>query len=550
MAETAEVEFTESRATVAAIRASTLVWIEEKKIVNEKGKRVDLGKGSPHFFMRALYRDRSQEIAVQKPSQAGVSTWAILTELHDGRYWGINQIHTLPTKTDVEKFVPSKVNEIIERNPVIKQGLSKKEVNAVAQKQLGKGFLYYKGTISESDSLMLTSDRNTYDELDKSDMKQIANYGSRQEGADSWRQKRWISTPTVPEFGINKVILESDQKHWRFNCPNEKCGFEQHMEWPANVSMERKCYVCKKCDAEITKAAIRKGRWKAKYPHRSPDPKTGKGGISGYLMTQMIFPWIECSELIEYYNDAVAGRKERTLEYFFNHKIGVPYVSASSRISSNLITSNCITRDHLEINSCMGVDVQETELYLIIGSDEGAYVIARVQDEFDDVGRLLKSKWDRWAELMEVYDVRYCVIDGGYKPNDVQEAAARFPGRVWINWYKDDPKKAKIVRFADEDFTGKQLDFEEEIKILTERDRMIDFVLNKLTKGGIRFFYGPADEAIKLLIEHVSTTYARTITDRVGKPSREWVSTGKDDLLHALIYFVIALMRKERNEQE
>lgn len=539
----ASTEFTESRATVAAIRASTLVWIEEKKIVNEKGKRVNLGKGSPHFFLRALYRDRSQEIAVQKPSQAGVSTWAILTELHDGRYWGINQIHTLPTKTDVEKFVPSKVNEIIERNPVIKQGLSKKEVNAVAQKQLGKGFLYYKGTISESDSLMLTSDRNTYDELDKSDMKQIANYGSRQEGADSWRQKRWISTPTVPEYGINKVILESDQKHWRFNC--QACGHEQHMEWPKNVSFERKCYVCSKCDEPLSREAVRKGKWKAKYPHRSPDPKTGKGGISGYLLTQMIFPWIEASELIEYYNDAVAGRKERTLEYFFNHKIGVPYVSADSRISANIITQNCTSREHVELNSCMGVDVQERELYVMIGTEEGAFVIARLQDTPE------KDKWERWAELMEVYDVRYCVIDGGYKPNDVMEAAKRFPGRVWINRYKDDPKKVKIVRFADDDsFTGKQLEWEEEIQILTERDRMIDFTLNKLRQGGIRFFYSPNDEAIKLLIEHVSTTYARTVSDKLGHTSREWVSTGKDDLLHAMIYYVIALMRKERTESE
>lgn len=535
-------EFTESRATVAAIRASTLVWIEEKKIVNEKGKRVNLGKGSPHFFLRALYRDRSQEIAVQKPSQAGVSTWAILTELHDGRYWGINQIHTLPTKTDVEKFVPSKVNEIIERNPVIKQGLSKKEVNAVAQKQLGKGFLYYKGTVSESDTLMLTSDRNTYDELDKSDMKQIASFGSRQEGADSWRQKRWISTPTVPEFGINKVILESDQKHWRFNCPNPKCAFEQHMRWPENVSMERKCYVCSKCDTELTEQSIRKGKWKAKYPKKSPDKKTGKGGISGYLLTQMIFPWITAAELIEYYDDAVAGRKERTLEYFFNHKIGVPYVSASSRISSNLITQNLTSREHIELNSCMGVDVQETELYVMVGTEEGVFVMAALRDTPE------KTKWQRWAEYMEVYDVRYCVIDGGYKPNDVMDAAKQFPGRVWINRYKDDPKKAKIVRFADDDFNGKQLDFEQEIQILTERDRMIDYVLNKLVHGGIRFFYGPNDEAVKLLIEHVSTTYARTVSDRLGMNSREWVSTGKDDLLHAMIYYVIALLRKERAE--
>lgn len=519
------------------IKASTIAWITEKGIVNEKGRKIDLGPDSPYFFLRDLYRDRSDEIAVQKPSQAGVSTWAILSEIHDGRYWGINQIHTLPTKTDVEKFVPSKVNEIINRNPAIKAGMSKKEVDAVAQKQFGMGFLYFKGTVSESDTLMLTSDRNTYDELDKSDMKQIASFGSRQEGEASLKQKRYISTPTIPEYGINKVFLESDQKHWRFKCGH--CGFEQHMEWPANISMERGCYVCQRCDRTIEPWMIRLGYdgkgngWKAKYPGRK---------ISGYHITQMIVPWITPGELIATYNDAVAGRNEMTLEYFHNHKLGLPYVSAESRISSNLILSNLTTRDHTEQNSCMGVDVQERELYVMIGTEEGVFGILRLQDTPE------KGKWERWAELMEVYDVRYCVIDGGYKPNEVMEAAKQFPGRVWVNRYKDDPKKAKIVRFADDDFKGKQLDFEQEIQVLTERDRMIDYVLQVLKVGEIRFFYGAHDEAIKMLIAHVSTTYARTVSDRLGLNSREWVSTGKDDLLHALVYYVIAMMRKKRNE--
>ena len=180
------------------IHASTLVWIIENQIKNEKGKPIDLGPGSNHFFLWDLYNDRAKEIVTKKPSQSGVSTWAILSGMHDGRYWGINQIHTLPTGADVAKFVPSKVNEIIKHNPIIRQGMSDKEVDSIGQKQFGKGFVYYKGTHSERESLMLTSDRNTYDELDKSDQAAIGFYNSRQEGAESLKEKRWISTPTMP----------------------------------------------------------------------------------------------------------------------------------------------------------------------------------------------------------------------------------------------------------------------------------------------------------------------------------------------------------------
>jgi hypothetical protein len=521
----------------SAARASTLAWVRINRIVNEKGERIKVGPNSPHFFLEALYEDEADDIVTQKPSQAGVSTYAILTEIHDARYWGINQIHTLPTVADVGKFVPSKTNEIIKRNPVIKRGMGKKDVESVGTKQFGKGFVYYKGTHSERESLMLTSDRNWYDELDKSDMGQIGNYESRMEGATSLKQRRSISTPTLPGYGINKAFIESDQKEWRFTCG--KCHLRQHMEWPANVDMKKRIYVCRECGAPITNEIIRAGRWEARYPGRK---------ISGYHITQMIVPWISAGNLIDYWNDAVAGKNEATMEYFYNHKLGLPYVSAESAIPASTILRNLTTSEHLEINSVMGVDVQERELYLMIGNEQGIYVIARVPDIYEGE-ELVKSKWDRWAEMMEVYDVRYCVIDGGYKPNDSIAAARRFPGRVWVNWYKESSAKAKIIRFQDEDFQGKQEeDPEDEYKVLTDRDRIIDYTLAQLRNGFPRFFYGPHDEAVKMLIAHVSTTYARTVTDRLGQIRREWVSTGKDDLLHALIYYMIGMEKKRKNE--
>lgn len=520
------------------IRISTLFWIFKKKIVNEKGKLVDTGPESSHFFLEDIYNDPAKEIAIQKPSQIGVSTWAILTEIHDARYWGINQIHTLPTANDVNKFVPSKVNEIIKRNPVIREGLPDKEVENVAQKQFGKGFIYFKGTFSERESLMLTSDRNWYDELDKSDQAAIGFYESRLEGADSRREKRYISTPTVPGFGINKIFEESDQKHWRFNCP--KCGHEQHMVWPENIDLEKERYICSKCAETITEKVIRGGRWKARFPGRTR---------SGYQLTQMIAPWISPGDMVRAYREAEAGKNDMTLEYFYNHKLGLPFLQTTGQIPPSLILQNLIERDHVEVNSVMGVDVQLHELYIIIGTEEGVFGIAKVRDSEEYIntnGKEGKSKWDRWAELMKVYDVRYCVIDGGFTPNEVIENALKFPGKVWVSWYKDDPKKEKIIRFEDDEFQSKKDSLD--IRVLVERDRMIDWTVEDLRHGRIRFFFAPNAEAVKELIKHTGVAYARVVTDRLGAEKREWVSTGKDDFMHALIYFRVALERKKRTE--
>ena len=190
----------------------------------------------------------------------------------------------------------------------------------------------------------------------------------------------------------------------------------------------------------------------------------------------------------------------------------MPYVSSHNDIGKDLILRNCLgDKPHIELNSCMGVDVQLNELWVAIGTEAGVFALAQLPETEE------KSKWERLGELMEVYDVRYCVIDGGFTPNEVIAFANKYPGRVWINWYKDDPKKAKIVRFSDDEFHAKERKtFVEEITVLTERDRMIDYILDDLKKGVVRFFYYPESDGIKKLIAHTGTTYARIVKARIS----------------------------------
>lgn len=523
-----------------AIKSSPLVWIQQEKIKNEKGLPIRLDKKSNHFFLQKLYKESSEKIVVIKPSQVGVSVWGVLTEIHAGKFWGINQIHTLPTAHDVGVFVPDKVNQLIRSNPTIRKDIPEKEVDAINQKQFGKSFLYFKGTVSKRETFMLSSDRNTYDEVDRSDVTEIANYSSRLEGASSLGLERWISTPTMPGFGIDMVWEGSTQNHWRFVC--SRCNHEQHMEWPRNVDMKNEVYICSKCGRPLKDEDIRNGSWKEKFPGRD---------ITGYWITQMIAPWISASNMIKSYDECERGVNELTLEYFYNHKMGIPYVSAESQIPASLIYKNLVKHDHQEINSAMGVDVQLRELYVIIGSGEGVYAILILKDDEEYInteGRSGKSKWKRLSEIMEVFDVRYGVIDGGFTPNEVINFARKHPGKIDVNWYKEDPNKIKIVRFEDDKSFTQKRGPDDDIKVLSDRNRLIDLVLEDLKQGNIRFFFDANNENLQAMIKHLSVCYARLTPDRVGLEKREWVSTGKDDFLHALCYFKIALIKKQRSE--
>jgi len=524
----------------AVKRVNPLIWIADEKIKNEKGRPIELGIDSPFFFLDSFYQDPAHKIVVRKPSQVGVSMAAVLTEIHAAKYWGINQIHTLPRAEDVNKFVPDKVNQMIRMNPCMKSGLTEKETDAISQKQFGKSFLYFKGTVSSRESYIVSSDRNTYDEVDRSVIKEIANYSSRLEGATSLGLERWISTPTMPGFGIDSFWEISDQKHWRFKCGH--CGHEQHMQWPDNIDMEKEVYICSRCGKEITIIDIRSGGWRPRYSERE---------MSGYWITQMLAEWITPASMIKSFKECEQGLNDLTLEYFYNHKLGMPYVSAESQIPASLVYKNLIEKEHTELGSVIGVDVQLRELYCIVGDEQGVYGIIVLKDDpryTETEGREGKSKWQRLAEIMIFYDSRYVVIDGGFTPQEVVSFAKQHPGKVYVNWYKEDPAKVKTVRFGDEKGFTEKTKEDDELKVLSDRSRMIDLVLSDMKKGAIRFFGKQSDDRIKELVKHLGVCYARVVEDRVGVRRREWASTGKDDFLHALVYWRIGMMKKIKEE--
>jgi phage terminase large subunit GpA-like protein len=73
-----------------------------------------------------------------------------------------------------------------------------------------------------------------------------------------------FSTPTVPDFGIDKEYQESTQ-HLRFikctHCGTETC---LEVEFPNCITLDNR-RICRKCKQEIY---LSNGRWVASYPDR------------------------------------------------------------------------------------------------------------------------------------------------------------------------------------------------------------------------------------------------------------------------------------------
>jgi len=160
-----------------------------------------------------------------------------------------------------------------------------------------------------------------------------------------------------------------------------------------------------------------------------------------------------------------------------------------------------------------------------------------------------RTRWQQMEELIEFYDIRVCVVDAMPYTEEALALARKYPHRVYVNFYKDDPKMLQVVRWNDEKEGKENVAFEDEIKVLTSRNRIIDDTIGSLRRGNIPFAIPKDSPSFQLLIKHAQTMYARTVTDKLGQEKREWATTtGEDHFWHALLYWHVALKKRLKYE--
>jgi len=298
-------------------------WIQENRIVNEKGDPIEF---RDHLFQYDIYRDESPNIVVMKPAQVGLSTLQILKNHYDAKRFKLDIIYTLPTDGDVNVFVSGKVNRIIANNPCMLADVVDKD--SIEQKQIGESFEYFRGTWTKKAAIMITADRLTHDEIDSSKLDVIADYQSRLQHSKR-KQTHVFSHPSVPNKGVHGYFLQSDQKEWFITCPH--CGKKQYMEWSTedpkrmSVDLERKEYVCKACRGVLSDDDRAVGEWASR--RFAVKPK-----FSGYHVTLLMAAWVPAAEVCAKYKEVLDGKQ--TMDYFHNKVLGLPFAGGGTQTYS------------------------------------------------------------------------------------------------------------------------------------------------------------------------------------------------------------------------
>lgn len=468
-------------------------WIQENGIKNEKGEPIDFYN---HLFLYDIYRDRSKNLCVMKAAQVGMSTCEIIKNHYDAKRDKMDIIYTLPTDNDVNVFVGGKVNRIIANNPCMLEDVADKD--SVEQKKVGGSMIYFRGTFTKKAAIMVTADRLSHDEKDSSKLDIIADYQARLQHS-KFKQTHTFSHPSLPEVGVHKDWLNSDQKHWFVQCPH--CNYWQFLNWDTtdpkkmSIDLEKEEYVCKKCKGILDDETRRKGKWVAKKPGAP---------ISGYWVPLLIAPYVSAKDIIDKYRNP-----ETTAEFFYTKILGLPYADGSSKL----------LRKHFTQNLTNKLYAPDTKDRVVIGIDTGLrldYVVG------DQKGLFYQGDADGYGELnglMKRWPRAIAMIDAGGDLIGSREFAARWPGRVFLCYFGGEKKKNEIFDYKEGDEYG---------AVHIDRNRGIQLVVDEFRDTRIPV-HGTEGDWYEYYLDWNNLSKIKVLDAQTNEvKGYKWVRSGRD----------------------
>jgi len=432
---------------------------------------------------------------------------AILKTIWLAQMFKMDVGYVLPTYEMVQKFVGSKVNRMAQQSPYISSLMRDKD--SITQKQIGESFIHYLGAQTDTAPIMLSLDMIVADEYDKAPQNILETYDSRL--LHSKYGYKWLfSNPTSPDFGVDKFWRMSDQKIWHVN---HSCG-EKVLFDESCIDYEAKIFRCPKCKKEITDEERHMGEW----------VKTAKGEWSGYWIPLWINPLKNAKDIAEY-------KRTKNAEYFYNFVAGLPYAGSGNKVSA------------MTLEKCMTPKINDQDGRIIIGVDTGLpihYVLANKKGYFHygTCSNPLTGKdpYDELEALLKRFNNSIIIADQGGDLIGIRKLQAKYPGRVYLVWYRADRKTMKVIQWGEGEEYG---------KVIVDRNRAIQQFIDEMVDKRVTFNGTEGDWHDYIV--HWMNIHREWEYDDSGQVDKSrgfvWTRTGPDHWVHATIYARVGLDR-------
>lgn len=495
-----------------------------------------------HPWVKGILDSKATFNVTLKSAQGGFTEIAINRAL-----WHIDinkrdVLYVLPTATNAGDFSKARFGGALHNSPYLKSLFT--STNSIGLKQAGATNLYIRGSRGDSNLKSVPASVLMLDEFDEFDQRAVYLALERLSGQPD-KEIWFISTPTIPNYGVSKEYLMTTQEHYTFKCP--LCSRHTELMFPECLEMfgetindrdVHKSYLkCKECQGKLPHETkfewLANGTWKSTYENGDPDRR-------GYYMNQLYSSTVSPAELTVAYLRGLGD--EFAAQEWNNSKLGLPFVGESSQLNDTQI--DAAVRDYSTNDArpivggsrkirTLGYDQGKTGYYVVI-----EWTFERVSKDINmvahakvvDFGKILQQSegWGRLHELMREWQINFCIIDADPEISDARRFARTFPGYVHLSRYRRGQ-------------TGKELAISEEDTdagmVVSDRTHWVGITLGRFRVGTIEI---PRDISAEFR-EHMKALVKRYEKDNDGNLIAKYLNIAPDHFAHALVYAEQAL---------
>lgn len=493
-------------------------WVINSRILLD-GKPFSYTK---HEYLIVPYADNHPFQVEIKATQLGLTSKAMLKVFYWARYGGDRYKgigYYFPSRTDVTDLSKARLTPLIEDNPKT-IGSWMRDVDAANVKRIWNSSLYLRGMKSRVSVKSVPLDAVIFDELDEADQSAVDKVLERLAHSEMGEILA-LSNPTLPDFGIDKLFQMTDMQFFLLKC--RKCNEYTDMvgtfpECLRTVRGGRVIRACIKCGAELDPAY---GEWVAKRPQVTE--RRGRQYSQLYSQSKMTDPGL----ILEKYNTT------SNLADFYNLKIGIAYVDAKNRLSTQEVIACCGDSGMWSSSdgSCyMGID-QGKYLHVVIGKKgkkkggEVVYIGTHRGNNPDDPNDY--SGWREIEPLMKRFKVGRCVVDAMPSKKNARAFAEKFPGRVFLCYYNDNQK-------------GSYKWNERDMIVQCDRTESLDNSHDVISGGDV--ILPRRSDIVDVFADHCHNVAKKLETnDETGSSRYNYVRLGDDHFRHAFNYLQMGI---------
>jgi hypothetical protein len=505
----------------AIMAASPFFWACFNRINLQGG----VFEASGHEYLEGPLNEFHPDQVGIKGSQMGWTEGAVLKTLHGmiHRRYPKGVLYLFPTGDDVSDFSKARFNPLIEQNPDLIGGFVE-DTDSINIKRIHGAMLYLRGAraTKQIEGLMKTSsklksvpvDRVVLDERDEMDTDMVEMALERM-AHSTVKEVFALSTPTIPDYGVDRAYRESDQRKWFIRCA--ACGHDTCLEeeFPACLKRDlsgRVYRACVKCGKEIFP---RDGRWVATVP-------SCKERV-GWHISQLNSVYVDPGKILaQFERIGELGAGERQI--FYNSKLARAFVDGQNKLTPQDFHRLTTVQPMLAFSpgpSAMGVDVGSV-LHCVIGLKirQNCYRIVHV------------GRYKAWNDLHEVakrYGVMCGVIDMKPELHKAREFQKAEPYEIFLCDYQESQKGAPHYDL------GRGIVSVNRTEILDQTHSMVS-VPGRMElpsmSSEIEQFVRECCASVKVMVENSS-----------GEKVSRYKEVGADHYRHALGYMKLAANR-------